>query len=97
MFCFRAVSYSAWKVNGCPAQFVMDVFMKPLRALAVMYPVCPVVISRTVAVSPDGGSERDASSTSPGFSFSVRRLPRKLATVAVCGPGGPAGTPLVCR
>ncbi len=56
-----------------------------------------MVISRTTVVSPDGGSLMDTLSTSPGFSFSVFRLPSMDATVAVCGPGGPAGMPLVCR
>jgi hypothetical protein len=36
MFCFRAVLYSAWNVNGWPSQLDIDVFMNPFRALAVM-------------------------------------------------------------
>ena len=31
--------YSAWNVNGVPAQLAILVFMKPFDALAVMYPV----------------------------------------------------------
>src|ERR1022692_1030834 len=32
-FCFFAVLYSAWKVNGVPAQVLTLVFMKPFAAL----------------------------------------------------------------
>ena len=38
-FSIDAVLYSAWKVNGVPSQSVIEVFMKPFAALAVMYPV----------------------------------------------------------
>src|SRR5450432_169201 len=75
--------------------------MNPLEALATMNPVLPVVSSLTVVVNPAwgpvSGSVIETWSTSPGFSLSVWALGVRLVMSASCGPGGPAGTPLVCR
>src|ERR1700746_353738 len=95
-FCFLAVLYSAWKVNGVPEQSAMLVFMKPFAALAVMNPVLWVLISRTTAVSPRDESEMEVTSTSPGVNISVWRFGVNVCRLASCGFGGPVGTPLVC-
>ena len=51
-----AVLYSAWKVNGEPLQFLIDVLAKPFVALATMKPLTPVVRSVTFVVKPVDGS-----------------------------------------
>src|SRR5712692_2191950 len=70
-FCCAAVAYSAWNVNGEPAQVFRFVFMNPLAALAVMKPVLCVVRSVTVAVKPDDGSLIAIFSWSPELTANV--------------------------
>ena len=96
-FCCFAVLYSAWNVCGVPEQSEMLVFMKPFAALAVMYPVWPVVRSRTVVVNPCGGSEMETSSVSPELIISVLRVRHHVLTSVSCGRAARPGTPLVCR
>ena len=70
-FCWLAVLYSGWKLNGVPAQVLKFVFMNPFLALATMKPVWWVVRSRTAVSRPCRVSRRVTASVSPGFISSV--------------------------
>jgi hypothetical protein len=95
-FCFLAVLYSACQVCGWPAQSLMLVLAKPLRALACMYPLWWLVTSRIFTRNPLAGSLIDTLSTSPGRIRKVCASPKKVPALGSCGAGGPGGTPLAC-
>src|SRR5215472_8175404 len=99
MFRARAVAYSGWKLNGVPAQVNGLVFRNPFLAEAIMKPLRPVVRSVSFASSarPPGilASHRWTVILSPGFISRVRPFGVNVARSDFCGPGGPAGTPLV--
>src|SRR5580698_1777230 len=93
-----AVLYSGWKLNGVPEQSAAEVVWKPLAADACMYPLWPVLRSRTrtsKALPPPGAGASNMRNriVSPGFMSSVWRLGTSLASVCSCGDGGPVGTP----
>src|SRR5262249_26332614 len=92
-FCWLAVLYSAWNVNGVPLQVLTLVFMKPLALLAVMWPLWPVVTSSTSIVNPAAGSEIAARRTSPSWICRVCLVGASVWELVFCGLGGPAGLP----
>ena len=91
--------YSGSKLNGVPLQSVMLVVMKPLPADAIILPLAPVVMSRSVissACPPDTlASHMWITILSPWFMSSVCELGVTVALLDSCGLGGPVGTPLV--
>lgn len=97
-----AVEYSGSKLNGVPEQLTMDVFSNPFFADACMKPDCPVVRSSITTFkalwprSPGTGASWMWTLTlSPGFMSNVSAFGTDEARSAVCGLGGPGGTPSV--
>src|SRR5215472_2216093 len=96
----RAVLYSGSKLNVEVEQSNGLVFMKPFAPEAIMKPLLPVVwsVSTTFKAWPPliAASNIRTVILSPGFMNSVCAFGVNVALLAVFGPGGPEGTPLVC-
>src|SRR5579885_1956012 len=92
-----AVENSGWKLKFVPLQSLMFRLWNWLAALAIIKPLCPVLRSSIMVVTPPvtlpGVSLIVTLSLSPWFINRVSALGVKEAAVCTSGPAGPVGTP----